>query len=234
MIIAISGKKQTGKDTVGKIIQYHTSTEYQEKYGLEKESFDEFLNYYFVGVNTFVWKIRKFSEKLKEIISILTGIPVSEMEKEEVKNKVLPETFWVYKLYVYKKGYNLYPYISNKGRFPDDTLIKPTLRDYLKYIGTDLFRDQLHPDIWINSLMNDYNDNENWIITDLRFKNEFNTVKEKGGVTIKVVKDNVDNDSHKSENDLDDVEFDYTIDNNGSIEELIEKVREILIKEKIL
>ena len=39
---------------------------------------------------------------------------------------------------------------------------------------------------------------------------------------------------HPSETALDNHPFDYTIDNNGTIEELIEKVREILIKEKLI
>ena len=39
---------------------------------------------------------------------------------------------------------------------------------------------------------------------------------------------------HPSETALDNSKFKYTIDNDGSIEELVEKVREILILEKII
>lgn len=38
----------------------------------------------------------------------------------------------------------------------------------------------------------------------------------------------------KKETALDDCEFDYHIDNSGTIEDLIEKVREILVNEKLL
>lgn len=38
----------------------------------------------------------------------------------------------------------------------------------------------------------------------------------------------------KAETALDNAEFDYTIDNNSSIEDLIEKVKSILIKERII
>jgi hypothetical protein len=41
-------------------------------------------------------------------------------------------------------------------------------------------------------------------------------------------------DLHPSETGLDDAEFDYEIINDGTIEDLIEKVREILTKEKII
>ena len=39
---------------------------------------------------------------------------------------------------------------------------------------------------------------------------------------------------HESETALDNYQFDYEIDNNNTVEELIEKVKEILIKEGIL
>ena len=59
-------------------------------------------------------------------------------------------------------------------------LIKPTPRFLLQFIGTNLFRNQLHPEIWVNSLMSEYkvevipNENygsnktkpNNWIITE--------------------------------------------------------------------
>jgi hypothetical protein len=39
---------------------------------------------------------------------------------------------------------------------------------------------------------------------------------------------------HPSETALDDAKFDYEIINDGTIEDLIEKVKEILIKEQII
>jgi len=39
---------------------------------------------------------------------------------------------------------------------------------------------------------------------------------------------------NESETALDDYKFDYVIENNGTIEDLIIKVKEILIKEEIL
>jgi len=87
-----------------------------------------------------------------------------------------------------------------------------------------------------------------WIITDLRFPNELKAVKDKGGITIRVNRDALGIGSngeligqtpifmnpHPSETALDDAEFDYTIDNNSDIQSLIEKVREILVAEKII
>ena len=91
----------------------------------------------------------------------------------------------------------------------------------------------------------------NWIITDLRFPNELQAIKDRGGITIRVNrpvenypenhKFNGDTQSaikiahnHPSETALDNATFDYTIINDGSIEELIEKVKEILTKNQLI
>lgn len=79
----------------------------------------------------------------------------------------------------------------------------------------------------------------NWIITDMRFPNEMEAIVEREGITIRVVRDNrtrtlLDVNNHPSEISLDDSKFDYEIINDGSIEDLIERVREILTDENIL
>ena len=91
----------------------------------------------------------------------------------------------------------------------------------------------------------------NWIITDMRFPNELEAVKKKNGITIRVNRKSfkwIDPDEyeiqtgkkvervaeHESEKALNDAEFDYTIENDGTLLELVEKVRKILIKEKII
>ena len=91
----------------------------------------------------------------------------------------------------------------------------------------------------------------NWIITDMRFPNEMEAVVERKGITIKVTRlfqtdvidgnkvswipiPGVDYVPHASETALDDAEFDYEIINDGTMEELVHKVREILIKENII
>lgn len=93
MIIGISGKLGSGKDTVGKIIQYLTSNEYN------KMSYSSFclLETRWYNSNDFI--IKKFAGKLKQIVSILTGISVEDLEKEEVKNSVLGEEWKIWECY---------------------------------------------------------------------------------------------------------------------------------------
>ena len=123
-------------------------------------------------------------------------------------------------------------------------------------------RDGLHTNVWVNALFADYKDvytgswgqgnhmyeKPKWIITDTRFPNELEAVKKRNGITIKVIRpDYIENTFtgkkfpvkvhqtlHPSETALDDAKFNYEIINNGSIKELIEKVRSILINEQIL
>lgn len=143
---------------------------------------------------------------------------------------------------------------------------KITVRQALQLIGTNLFRDKFHPNCWVNSLFSDYKsiikfkkgspyasikemstfefqkkwkDEEvypNWIVTDLRFENEAQAIKDRGGILIRINRSySIGVQEHKSETALDNYkEFDYIIDNSGSIEDLIRKVKDILIELKII
>ena len=136
-----------------------------------------------------------------------------------------------------------------------------SVREFLQKLGTEAMRDGLHKEVWVNALFADYKwytkewdelGNEtlgaypNWIITDMRFPNELDAVILREGITIRVVRPHgytnphtgeykeMPLSYHSSETALDDAEFDYEILNDGTIEDLIEKVREILIKENII
>lgn len=265
-LIGISGKIGSGKSTVGSIILYLTRTKNKLPlpYGLWQREESHFHNH---GD----WQIKSFAGKLKECASIITGIPVQSFESADVKSSVLFENI--------------------------------TVREILQKLGTEVGR-TIHPDLWVNALMNDYTLTRpdyytgyyhskciqcgtaiencgkhqhfcqsccingyrpNWVITDMRFPNELNAVKDREGITIRVnrysdirvqhsgkpddydiVKFDPTNPAHvdlmhgesmvahESETALDTAEFDYTIENNGTVEDLVEKVREILIKEKLL
>lgn len=273
MIIGINGKIGSGKDTVGKIIQWLTKPELDSQY-IGFQTYDDAT---LERLSPFT--IKKFAGKLKQIASLLTGIPVEKFENQEFKNTELGEEWWYIKKWYpanpnKNKVFTLYPYIEFDSRIfdGDDScmweVIKTTPRLLLQLLGTECGRDIIHPNIWVNSLFADYKaDNlayhhaytkenvnyglqtlefPNWIITDMRFPNEMEAVVEKGGITIRVVRPHgyinphtgeykeMPLSYHSSETALDDAEFDYEILNDGTIEDLIEKVRTILIKEKII
>ena len=264
MIIGVSGKIGSGKDTVGKIIQYLTDKNRAGYTNPDSErDYNDYCKSIFKGKAN--WQIKKFADKLKECISIITGISREDLEKEEIKSSMLGEEWAYYS--ILNTGENKYERFSYTKEYSFPSLpYKFPVRQLLQEFGTEVGR-QIHPNFWVNALFNEYKaiiDNTkidwknqdkanksikenliypNWIITDVRFPNELKAVKDRDGITIRCNRDienwgdaikQITNDKHPSETALDNATFNYTIDNNGTIEELIEKVKEILIKEKII
>ena len=291
MLIAINGRKQSGKDTVGKIICYLTAQQrlYKEYSHIENIEFDHSLEQFLNNetpksyLYDDVFKIKKFADKLKDIICLLIGCSRDQLENESFKSKELGEEWWYWYMEL-DGGYSpiILDYLTTTKKelksYKGLELIKPTPRFLLQFIGTNLLRNQLHPEIWVNSLMSEYKslygyhttDSKinigglsipipaldidkrvfpNWIITDLRFPNDMDAVKKKGGITIRVNRPCdicggsgyhkmscpvSKSGEHYSETAIDKSEFDYVVDNDSDIQSLIEKVKEILIKERLL
>lgn len=251
MIIGISAKMNSGKDLIGKIIQHLTGFNSHIPFKeWEHSEYDEDFNSSF--------KIKKFADKLKDIICILINCTREQLEDESFKSKELGEEWWYW--YMERDGgYSpiILDYLTTTKKelknYEGLELIKPTIRFLLQFIGTNLFRDQLHPNIWVNALMSEYkyqynnqglNHNDmtdinnyeypNWIITDMRFPNEVKAVKDRGGITIRVNRDDLAENSHPSETSLDSATFDFVINNDKDIKHLINEVRKILEKLSII
>lgn len=60
------------------------------------------------------------------------------------------------------------------------------LREFIQVLGTDAMRKVIHPNIWVNALFSEFTDDSKWIITDVRFPNEVEKIKEKGGIIIRI------------------------------------------------
>ena len=246
-IIGVSGRKQSGKDTIGKIINILISSPQ-----LNNEGVATFLRKD-IGQSHFV--VKKFADKLKDMVCMLIGCTREQLEDETFKNTELGEEWWYYKIPnigIVNRGF--YANQSDNELCEKRYLIKPTPRLLMQLLGTECGREILHPNIWVNSVFSDYRkkakekpiggmttsnigaDYPNWIITDVRFSNEADAIKQRDGIIIRVNSGRCNNDdTHPSETGLDKyMNFDYIISNDGSIEQLIEKVRKILIKQKLL
>lgn len=228
-LIGISGRIGSGKDTVGKIIQYIQG---EFTYEFDPEDSYEWGS---------TWKTRKFAGPLKQIASILTGIDVKAFEDQEFKKTYLPDE-WAY--------------------LPKDEILtdgigiafkRMTVREFLQKLGTDCIRDNLHTNAWINAAFADYKAERyayngaldafrypNWIFADTRFPNELDAIKDRGGKTIRVVRNLPEQEYgtleqlHASETTIDNAEFDYVIYNDGTLSDLIEIVRGILTEWEII
>jgi len=245
MIIGISGKINSGKDTVGKIIQYLTM--YKDNnytHPNTEKDFNDWNSAEFYLDSR--WEIRKFADKLKDMACLLIGCTREQLEDREFKEKELGEEWWLM-----FEGVKMFPYDKTLDSGRRD-ILKLTPRKLLQLLGTECGREILHPNIWVNALFADYKSTggkmiggnrkyiinrefyPNWIITDMRFPNELKAIKDRGGITIRVNRSTYSNGNdgknHPSETALDNAEFDYVIDNNGTIEELIDKVNSIYKK----
>ena len=226
MIIGINGYAGSGKDTVGTIIQYLQTT--PSNVSLE-DVLDFPLTHQWWLEEASGWEVKKWAGTLKAIASMLTGINQEKFEDQEFKKTNL-DTQW---------DCNPPGKVGTVYRQP------MTVRDFLQKLGTDAIRDGLHTNAWVNALMADYkkidyNDDEqpeypNWIITDTRFPNEAQAIKDAGGLVIRVDRPGVKpiND-HPSEVGLDSWKFDYKIANVSDLKALTGTVEMILLKENIL
>ena len=217
MIISVSGRINSGKDTVGKIIRIlmaspHFTDEAVEDF-LEKDLYES------------GWKIKKFADKLKDIVCLLIGCTREQLEDREFKEKELGEEWNTIKYSIidsddtilfssfYKND------VENELDYYNDyhhrtveiieTKVSLTPRLLLQLLGTECGRNIIHPNIWVNALMSEYQppriliskirrkgfginlqnlveELPNWIITDTRFPNEIEAVKKRGGITIRV------------------------------------------------
>jgi len=199
MIIGLVGFIGSGKGTVGDILEVH---------GFTKDS---------------------FAKPLKDACSIMFGWPREMLEGDtEVSRKWReePDSFWSEKF-----GYSFTPRLA------------------LQLMGTEAGRNVFHQDVWVISLLNRAK-GKDVVVTDVRFKNEINYIQQNGGVIVRVgrgeepdwyklaedaaagfssaIMGMKDKGIHQSEWDWIGSEFNYTIDNDGTVNELGNKVKQLL------
>lgn len=302
-LIGISGKIGSGKDTVGNILNYLSAYPNSlNKTNNKNRSFNSYMIDVGCGY-TPTYQIKKFADKLKDIVCLLIGCTREQLEDREFKEKELGEEWWCCKIRNLTTGKTYLINTTDNGEITNhiantnfscvsDGVVKLTSRKLLQLLGTDCGRQIIHPNIWVNALFTDYKESKprkgdsfnyyhpecidckkpfsghkrqficnncydthdwfpNWIITDVRFPNEAQAIKDRGGIIIRVNRDFIQTKlkdgqtlivergiltgeehlqlktPHLSETALDDYDFDYVIDNNSTIEELIEKVKKL-------
>lgn len=111
-----------------------------------------------------------------------------------------------------------------------------TPRDIFKEVGMDARKDD--PDYWVNYLCNQMTNKiksdsfSNFVISDVRFKNEADFIVKHGGYLIRVfrpglLEDNEDN--HISEMEGDCIDVDMEIQNDSTIENLVQVLDNIIL-----
>jgi len=118
-------------------------------------------------VDTYGFRKDSFAASLKDITATLFNWDRAMLEGDTPESRAAREVvdeFWAEKL--------------NIPNF--------TPRLALQLLGTDVFRNNFHQDIWVLSVMARYKDNDNVVISDARFPNEVQIIRDLGGRIIQV------------------------------------------------
>lgn len=174
MIIGISGKIGSGKDLSGLIIQALTC---------QPSCFDNYTELTEEIILQKIWdkpnfEIKKFGYALKQIVAILIGCTVEDLEDREFKNKALGEEWQGWRIEVAvrssKNGQEYFEPLSKLYLTEDEANEEALDQGFLRYqimpvilsprlllqlIGTECIRTIIHPNTWINALFNHYHPN---------------------------------------------------------------------------
>lgn len=145
------------------------------------------------------YKRMSFADPLREVVQIVYGVTMEEMTDPVIKEKTLER----------------YPFKSP--------------REILTRIGTEGFRNFVD-DTWVQALIRKSSAESRVVVPDLRFLNEEKELKASNALIIRIVNPNrQDTDAvsqHRSETEMDQIEPDVTIQNDGTIQDLHNKIRQ--------
>lgn len=106
----------------------------------------------------------------------------------------------------------------------------PELRRLLQVLGTEVGRQMIDQDVWVTMATKDLLPSDDVVFADVRFPNEARAIKALGGTVWRINRPgNEPINAHSSETAMDDWEFDATLDNSGSLEDLQAQVETALI-----
>ncbi len=131
-------------------------------------------------------------------------------------------------------------------------------RVVLQKFGTESMRDVFHDDIWVKSLIRriQMSSNKKFVISDARFQNEVQAIQEMGGIILRIrrgpepnwflvadqanrgnpdaIRHMIELGIHRSEWDWIGCEFDYVIENNGTLSEFETQLRKIVDRKHLV
>lgn len=230
-LIAISGFKNSGKDTASLMVQYLlNSPPFMHNYWMYKK-----FNRLFISGK---YKVTSFAYPLKRTLSALLNVPIEKFNDRDFKENyyiffptleitnVLPENAEIISDNKFSKMVG-----SKDFSFIQTTWI--TIRQLLQVFGTECMRGIFGDKLWILSTIKDKNP---IIISDLRFKVELKAVKDRGGKVIYINRKDCKPGNHASEKEiqemLENLQYDAVIFNDGSLEDLFNKLKKALNEEE--
>jgi hypothetical protein len=221
LILGISGRKQSGKSTIGNFILslYLAKLGYCEKIYMDEDG--QLLISDILGDTRYegVFDIRKladtyndprFIQAMNKLNSKVKIYNFADILKTDICINMLGLTYD-----------QCYGTDDNKNEMTnivwDDK--KLSARDVMQVVGTDIFR-KLDTNVWVRSTINKIirDKPDLAVITDCRFPNEVDSIKQSGGKVIRLTRNPFQSD-HLSETVLDKdnydwSNFDYVVENS--------------------
>lgn len=198
-IIAIYGNSGSGKDTIATLIQSNTMHTLPEEYKIGRLEIENGIKpeRKLMLQEYSYWKNVKIGEIPKQVYSIMYSVDREILENRDYKNS-------------YQERFNM------------------TGNEHFIYFAENM-KKIFGENLWIDLFLEKYirtgsQEHSKYIITDLRFPNEYEKLKEMGAIFLRVHRDN--NIEWKQKNDglLDGYHFDYDIYNNWSVYSLTGEV----------
>lgn len=224
-IVAISGLKNSGKDTASYMMQYLLNTpKWMHKYWLYNISKKFFRNPY---------KITSFAHPLKKTLSALLEIPLEKFNDRSFKENY----------YIYFPTLEIINNAPKEKTLSDNKFSKMlatkdfsflqnywiTIRQLLQAFGTDCMRNFFGNRLWILLTLKN---KKCVIISDLRFNVELEAVKNFNGIVIYIKRDTCKAGNHASEKEVSAMlklnKFDYVVENNKSLKDLFNSLKKII------
>lgn len=217
LVILLSGKKQSGKNTLANFITglYLQYTNQIEKFDITKNGLLEiqnqtFLKSYVIPEGNFAKfpfkgiKLYGFADPLKRFCIDVLGFSYAQCYGSDSDKNTYTNCSWKNISEDIRKQYNKI--------FPEEAM---TAREVMQILATDMIR-SMDPDAWARGTFNliKRENQQLAIITDTRFPNEINMGHNLGAKSIRLTRNPCARDLHPSEIALDIYEgFSFILDN---------------------
>jgi hypothetical protein len=118
---------------------------------------------------------------------------------------------------------HLQEYIDDFGW--DNAKHNPEVRRLMQRFGTEVGRKMFGEDFWIKMALRDLRKDERIVISDVRYPNEAEAIKQLGGQVWRINRHNHSAvNGHASEHAMDNYMFNHVIYNDGTIDDLSDEV----------
>lgn len=200
MIIGLTGLKGSGKDTVGAYLV--------KEHGFEHRSFADSLKRSFAALFDIpMWEIENWKNDDTVFITVGNKNEPTGSGDWSSKEFPLPNNVW-------------------------SPIREHTFREALQRYGTESHRDIFGENFWVDQTLpvEGFYSGRSIVVTDCRFQNEAQRIKDIGGHIIKIIRPDtqVQSDLHVSEVEQFNIHQDYKITNDSTVEKLYEQVEETL------